>query len=392
MTELATAHGKLDASASVLTPAAKRGPDGAARAADHEVAVAARGITKRFGNTLALDATTLDIRRGEFFSLLGPSGCGKTTLLRIIGGFETPTAGDLLIGGRSALADPPYRRRTNMIFQHMALFPHLTVAENIAFGLEMKKWKRPAIRKKVEQALELVRLPDYGNRRVEALSGGQRQRIAMARALVNEPEVLLLDEPLAALDLQLRLHMQVELRRLHRATGSTFVFVTHDQGEAMSMSDRIAVMSAGQILQIGTPEEIYERPGRRFVAEFIGHSNFLTGRIAESRRGVIVDGLCIPCRVPDGLVVGKEVAVALRYEKVELVARSPEPAGIGADKLSGSVMAKTYMGSAIRFEISMQDRLTMIADVANTGLGHQFATGDRVWLRWAPEAATVLVD
>ncbi len=390
MTELTTARDRLDGS--VMTQPDRLVPADTTRAGDADVAVAVRGITKRFGKTLALDATTLDIHRGEFFSLLGPSGCGKTTLLRIIGGFETPTGGDLLIGGRSALADPPYRRRTNMIFQHMALFPHLTVAENIAFGLEMKKWKRPAIRKKIEQALELVRLPDYGDRRVEALSGGQRQRIAMARALVNEPEVLLLDEPLAALDLQLRLHMQVELRRLHRATGSTFVFVTHDQGEAMAMSDRMAVMSAGQILQIGTPEEIYERPGRRFVAEFIGHSNFLTGRIAESRRGVTVDGLCIPCRVPDGLVAGREVAVALRYEKVELTAGRPDPAAGGTEALSGSVITKTYMGPAIRFEVSMSDQLIIIADVANTGLAHQFATGDRVGLRWAPDAATVLVD
>jgi spermidine/putrescine transport system ATP-binding protein len=352
-----------------------------------DVAVAVRGLTKRFGKTVALDETTLDIKRGEFFSLLGPSGCGKTTLLRIIGGFETPSSGDLLIAGRSALGDPPYRRRTNMIFQHMALFPHLTVAENIAFGLEMKKWKRPAIRDKIEQALDLVRLPGYGERRVDALSGGQRQRIAMARALVNEPEVLLLDEPLGALDLQLRLQMQVELRRIHKATGSTFVFVTHDQGEAMAMSDRIAVMSSGQILQIGTPEDIYERPARRFVAEFIGHSNFLTGRAAESRRGIIADGLLVPCRVPSALPAGKDVTVAIRYEKVEIVARQPD-----TEALTGLVASVTYMGPAIRFEIIVQDGLTIIADIANTGLAHNLNQGDRVWLRWSLDAAAVLVD
>jgi spermidine/putrescine transport system ATP-binding protein len=202
------------------------------------IAVAIRGITKRFGAVTALDAANLDIKRGEFFSLLGPSGCGKTTLLRIIGGFEQPTNGELLIAGRNVLDDPPHRRRTNMIFQHGALFPHLSVARNVAFGLEMKRMPKAEITRRVADALDLVRLGEYGERGVDQLSGGQRQRVALARALVNEPEVLLLDEPLSALDLRLRLQMQEELRRIHRATGSTFIFVTHDQGEAISMSDR----------------------------------------------------------------------------------------------------------------------------------------------------------
>jgi len=358
-------------------------PDGSATS---EIAVAIRGITKRFGAITALDTTTLDIRRGEFFSLLGPSGCGKTTLLRIIGGFETPTSGDLLIGGRSALADPPYRRRTNMIFQHMALFPHLTVAQNIAFGLEMKKWKRPAIRAKVAEALDLVRLPGYGDRRIDALSGGQRQRIAMARALVNDPEVLLLDEPLGALDLQLRLQMQNELSRLHRAIGSTFIFVTHDQNEAMAMSDRIAVMSGGRILQVGTPRDIYERPRSRAVAEFIGHSNFLTGAVADPGHVTVAQTL-IPCRIPDRLATGDPAVVALRYEKIALHRASGTDAG-----LVGTIRLVTYMGPTTRFEIEIADGFTLLADLGNNLATQEFAPGDRVALDWEPDAATVLED
>src|SRR5262249_47110454 len=209
-----------------------------------------------------------------------------------------------------------------MIFQDLALFPHLTVAGNIAFGLEMQRQPRDVIARRVEEALALVRLSGFGERRIDALSGGQRQRIAMARAPVNDPQVLLLDEPLGALDLQLRLQMQEELRRLHRETGSTFVFVTHDQGEAISMSDRIAVMSGGTILQVGTPKEVYEQPQRRFVAEFIGHSNFLAGRVADigaDRIGhVMAHGVALTCRNPSNIGVGTEVVVALRYEKMEL--------------------------------------------------------------------------
>ncbi len=352
---------------------------------DGAVAVSIRGITKRFGAVTALAEADLDIRRGEFFSLLGPSGCGKTTLLRIIGGFETPSAGEILIGGRSVLDQPPYRRRTNMVFQHGALFPHLTVAENIAFGLEMKRAERAAIARRVEEALALVRLPGYGARRIEQLSGGQRQRVAVARALVNDPEVLLLDEPLGALDLQLRLQLQEELRRIHRATGSTFVFVTHDQGEAISLSDRLAVMSGGKILQVGTPREVYERPRTRFVAEFMGHSNFLAGRVAAAD-AVEAAGLRFPSCMPAGVAAGTAVTVALRYEKLEVL-----PAGTPGTA-AAHLLEEIYMGATLRRRVVLPDGTALVADAANTGGVPAMAPGEAVGLRWAADSANVLRD
>lgn len=358
-----------------------------------QVAVSLRAVTKAFGAATALDAATLDIYKGEFFSLLGPSGCGKSTIPRIIDGFETPTSGDVLIDGRSVLADPPYRRRTNMIFQHLALFPHLTVAENIVFGLEMRRLPRETIRRKVEEALALVRLSGYGGRSISALSGGQRQRIAMARALVNEPEVLLLDEPLGALDLQLRLQMQEELRRLQRETRSTFVFVTHDQGEAISMSDRIAVMSSGRLLQVGTPKEVYEYPRRRFVAEFMGHSNFLTGRVGAiggDRIGhVVVRDVQLPSRIPDGIEAGAEVLFALRYEKIMLTSGGGSPIHEHSAGLQGELLAETYMGPTIRFEAKVGDGLVLVVDAGNAG---GTAMGDVVRLLWSIDAPMVMTD
>ena len=255
-----------------------------------DVSVEITGLTKRFGNVLALDDVSLSIFQGEFFSLLGPSGCGKTTLLRLIGGFETPSTGDVRIDGRSVLGQPPYLRSTNMIFQHLALFPHMNVFDNVAFGLKMKRVPAKEVRRRVDESLALVRLEGYEGRQIEQLSGGQKQRVAIARALVNDPSVLLLDEPLGALDLQLRLQMVEELKRLHKSLNSTFVFVTHDQGEAMAMSDRIAVMNDGRILQIDTPEGIYERPEARFVATFIGHANLIEGLGRRSARCRMVPG------------------------------------------------------------------------------------------------------
>ncbi|MFN8568064.1 MAG: spermidine/putrescine ABC transporter ATP-binding protein [Kouleothrix sp.] len=243
-------------------------------------AIEMRDVVKRFGEVNAVDHVSMEIRDGEFFSMLGPSGCGKTTSLRMIAGFEYPTSGDIFLNGVPIGNTPPFRRNVNTVFQSYALFPHMSVAENVAFGLEMKKVPRAEIAKRVDEALDMVRLGGFGARRPRQLSGGQQQRVALARALVNRPDVLLLDEPLGALDLKLRKEMQLELKGPARRVGITFIFVTHDQEEALTMSDRIAVMSAGKVLQFGTPTEIYERPNCRFVADFIGESNFVRGRVA----------------------------------------------------------------------------------------------------------------
>lgn len=362
--------------------------DGAAR----PCAVSIRAVSKCFGTMKVLQEVDLDIYKGEFFSLLGSSGCGKTTLLRIIGGFEQLTSGDVQIGGRSVLQDPPYRRRTNMIFQHLALFPHLTVAENIAFGLEMKKLDSATIARKVEDSLNLVHLPDTRDRRIDTLSGGQRQRIAMARALVNEPDVLLLDEPLGALDLQLRLHMQEELKRLHRETKRTFIFVTHDQTEAMTMSDRVAVMGAGRIIQVGTPQDVYERPNSRFVAKFMGHSNFIEGLVSQvepDRAGSIdAQGTSFVCRLPPGVQPGQPVLFALRYERVEIAPATDAK----ATDLAGTVLSRSFTGATVRFEMKTSNGILFVADVSNAGPAFSPAVGEPVRIRWSPDAPVVLAD
>ena len=263
-----------------------------ARGADLDV----QAITKRFGAVVAVDAVSFTVRAGEFFSLLGPSGCGKTTTLRAIGGFETVDAGEILIGGRPMGRLPPNRRETNMVFQRLALFPHYSVFDNVAFGLRMRRLPAAEVGRRVAEALARVELGDLGARRIGELSGGQQQRVALARALVNEPRVLLLDEPLSALDLKLRLQMQEELKGLQRSLGTTFIYVTHDQGEALAMSDRIGVMADGRLEQVGTPLEIYERPATRFVAGFIGDAN-LVDAVVEG-----VDGDGLVARVGDARV------------------------------------------------------------------------------------------
>ena len=350
-----------------------------------EIAVSVRGVTKAFGAVRALDDISLDVRRGEFLSLLGPSGCGKTTLLRIIGGFEDPTSGDVLIGARSALADPPYRRRTNMIFQHLALFPHLSAAQNIAFGLEVKKLPRAQIERKVKDALALVRLSGYEQRNIDQLSGGQRQRVAIARAIVNDPEVLLLDEPLGSLDLQLRLQMHDELKRIHRETGRTFIFVTHDQGEAISLSDRIAVMSEGRIVQLGSPREIYERPAVRTVAQFVGHANFIEGRLDAINGGTSCSMLAGEWRL-DGragceIAPGSPVVGVLRYEKLSINEKQGIPA---------TVLDAAYMGASIRVVVRLESGRSLIAELPSTEANAALSPGTQVRVSWAPDNLVVL--
>jgi spermidine/putrescine transport system ATP-binding protein len=344
-----------------------------------EVAVSVRGVTKAFDEVRALDDVSLDVRRGEFLSLLGPSGCGKTTLLRIIGGFEQPTGGAVLIGGKDVLADPPYRRRTNMIFQHLALFPHLTAAQNIAFGLEVKKMARPEIERRVKDSLALVRLSGYEERPIDALSGGQRQRVAIARAIVNEPEVLLLDEPLGSLDLQLRLQMHDELRRIHRETGRTFIFVTHDQGEAISLSDRIAVMSEGRIIQLGSPREIYERPAVLTVAQFVGHANFIEGRL-DGGGTVVAGDWRLEGRTAGAIAAGSPVIGVLRYEKLVL----------GDKGFPASVTEAAYMGPTIRITVRLESGRSLIAELPSTEANVSLMPGTQVRVAWAPDNLVIL--
>ena len=348
-------------------------------------------ITKRFGDTVAVDDVSLQIEGGAFFSLLGPSGCGKTTTLRIIGGFVYPTTGDVHINGEIMAEAPPYRRPVNTVFQNYALFPHKTVAQNIAFGLQMKKVPKAEISDAVERSLDLIQLPGYGKRKPSELSGGERQRVALARALINEPTILLLDEPLSALDLKLRKQMQLELKALQRKVGITFVYVTHDQGEALALSDRIAVMNDGKILQVGTPSEIYDSPQNRFVADFIGTSNFLEG-ILISKKAVVLKTelpLKIVCTPNSALPLNTPVTVAIRPERFNL---RTTPASDAANSLRGVIQDESYLGTTLQYTVQTDYPTPLITHQQNTGARetHRFQRGDTVYLQWTPENAIIL--
>ena len=348
-------------------------------------------ITKRFGDTVAVDDVSLQIEGGAFFSLLGPSGCGKTTTLRIIGGFVYPTTGDVHINGEIMAEAPPYRRPVNTVFQNYALFPHKTVAQNIAFGLQMKKVPKAEISDAVERSLDLIQLPGYGKRKPSELSGGERQRVALARALINEPTILLLDEPLSALDLKLRKQMQLELKALQRKVGITFVYVTHDQGEALALSDRIAVMNDGKILQVGTPSEIYDSPQNRFVADFIGTSNFLEGTLISKKAVVLKTELPlkIVCTPNSALPLNTPVTVAIRPERFNL---RTTPASDAANSLRGVIQDESYLGTTLQYTVQTDYPTPLIAHQQNTGARetHRFQRGDTVYLQWAPENAIIL--
>ncbi|RME38036.1 MAG: ABC transporter ATP-binding protein [Thermoflexia bacterium] len=356
-----------------------------------EYVVELRNVSKFFGSVAAVRNVTLGIREGEFFSLLGPSGCGKTTTLRLIAGFEVPTAGEVYIGGHLQRDTPPYRRPVNTVFQNYALFPHLTVYENVAFGLRMRRLPEKEVRRRVYEALEMVRLSGLERRRPRELSGGQQQRVALARALVNRPRVLLLDEPLGALDQKLRKAMQLELKNLQQQVSITFIYVTHDQEEAMTMSDRIAVMDQGMVLQVGTPEEIYERPVSRFVADFIGETNLLEGKVVEvwdHHALVLVNGAQMVCgEVPEGIAVGQRVTVAIRPERISLHAQPPNPMAV-----PGIVRDVVYTGADIRYTIRMAEEITVLVRSPNTGNGStpHFLRNETVYLSWRPESARLL--
>ncbi len=348
--------------------------------------IEARHTVKAFGQgdhiVRALDDVSLTIRKGEFFTLLGPSGCGKTTLLRLIAGFEMPTAGQILLDGADITDLPPNQRPVNTVFQSYALFPHLTVAQNVGFGLEMQGRPKAEVAKTTAEMLALVKLEAMANRKTSQLSGGQQQRVALARALAPKPKVLLLDEPLSALDLKLRKEMQVELKRLQQETGITFVFVTHDQEEALTMSDRIGVMSAGKLQQVGSPRDIYTRPVNRFVASFIGETNFLPASPVQG-------GLKLGCgAVIDGLTATKpSVTLTIRPEQIRITA--PDEAG----SIPATVTSLVYFGTDTHCHMALSDGAEVVVRVQSPASGEAGVTGgQKVGLRLLQGAAQVLED
>lgn len=368
----------------------------------NEPAVELRNVTKIFSSArgaqteevYAVKEMNLAIAQGEFFTLLGPSGCGKTTTLRLIAGFERPTSGEVYIQGKPVSNVPPNLRPVNTVFQNYALFPHLTVDRNVGFGLEVKGVPQAERTKLIHEALELVQLGEMGNRKPSQLSGGQQQRVALARALVNKPSVLLLDEPLGALDLKLRKAMQIELKQLQVQVGITFIYVTHDQEEALTMSDRIAVMNKGLILQLGDPVTLYERPANRFVADFIGESNFLQGTFLSFEAGnpqlQIGDVQVIVRPGKQPLTPGQKVLFTIRPEKVSLAAANQSPAGT----LTGVVQEVIYIGTDTRYLIRLGSGQPLIVRVQNAcGVElNEFRKGDQARVIWQPEDAHILSD
>lgn len=356
-----------------------------------DIDVELRGVTKRFGSVTAVNNVSFHIKKGEFFSLLGPSGCGKTTILRMVSGFETPTEGVIEIGGEDMSRRVPFKRPTNLVFQHLALFPHLSVYKNIAFGLEMKGFSKSEIRKRVDEMFDLIQLQGYAERKISQLSGGQKQRIAIARALVNHPTVLLLDEPLGALDLKLREQMQLELKRIQREVGTTFVYVTHDQKEAITMSNSIAVMNNGIVEQIGDAGEIYENPRTVFVANFIGETNLFDGTVSSNGNGAAtVDcaGLAVKVAASGAVADGQRASVSVRPEKIRI--------GAGFDGIAncydGVVEDVVYQGSTTSYRIRVGGGREVNVAVQNTERSDGYAPGARIKVGWEPEKGVLIPE
>ena len=399
-------------------------------------AVELKNVTKRFpagrgvAEVVAVDTMNLTIPQGEFFTFLGPSGCGKTTTLRMIAGFEQASQGEITIAGQSMVNIPANKRPVNTVFQNYALFPHLNVAQNVGFGLRIKRVAASERERRVQEALNLVRMEGYQNRRTTQLSGGQQQRIALARALINEPTVLLLDEPLGALDLKLRKEVQLELKQLQLQLGITFIYVTHDQEEALTMSDRIAVMNDGVIQQVGHPREIYEHPRNRFVADFIGETNFINGDVVETAKFARInfDGQVISGETGErSLNIGQPVSVAIRPEKINLYPQgsldvlktelglTPQDMAhifgsqlpqstmnvrdyLAAEEdsvvLDGHIQEATYIGTDIRYKVGLADEVNIVVRVQNFGRRYDttFTSGDKVYVHWVAENAQVLTE
>jgi spermidine/putrescine transport system ATP-binding protein len=357
----------------------------------NEPSVRLQGVTKAFGELVAVDDLDLDVAEGEFFTLLGPSGCGKTTTLRMVAGFEEPTAGTVLIDGQDVVDLPAHKRPTNTVFQSYALFPHLTVGENVAFGLRRKKVPKEEIDRRVATELERVGLAREAKRRPAQLSGGQQQRVALARALVNLPKVLLLDEPLGALDLKLRKGLQIQLKQIQRDVGITFVYVTHDQEEALTMSDRIAVMQAGRIEQMGDPEDVYERPATTFVAGFIGVSNLMPGTATSVNRDrvrVKLDsGPELDAQGADGVSTGERIHAVVRPEKLR-IHNADGSSPTDGPSVEGIVEASVYLGTATQIVVGLAEDVRMTVLVPNASEAERARLpggGAKVRLSWAPE-------
>jgi len=352
-------------------------------------------VSKRFGTVTAVNQASFDIYRGEFFSLLGPSGCGKTTLLRIVAGFETPTEGEILIDGQPMSTTPPNRRPVNMVFQNYAIFPHLDVRRNIAFGMRKSGLSKTDLNKRIDEVLELIKLPGYGSRGSEELSGGQRQRVALARALIKQPKVLLLDEPLGALDKKLREQMQIELRQLQQQLGITFLFVTHDQEEALTLSDRIAVMSEGEVMEIASPAKLYESPSSRFVADFIGNMNFFEGQVVDSEAGNTTVtskllGTVTASQAEHKFSNGAAVWIAIRPEK--LVPLFENPVNV-AGYIEGRMGPSAYLGDRSHFYVHVDHRddpVLVALQNLDRSLDGLSRPNQPVWLTWSPDALVVL--
>jgi putrescine transport system ATP-binding protein len=350
-------------------------------------------VTRRFGDFTAVDGLTLDIQEREFFALLGPSGCGKTTLLRMLAGFEAPDEGRVMLAGQDLAGIPPYRRPVNMMFQSYALFPHMTVAGNVAFGLKQDGLPKHEIAARVDEMLALVQLTGFAARKPDQLSGGQRQRVALARSLAKRPKVLLLDEPLAALDRKLREETRFELKDLQTRLQTTFVIVTHDQDEAMTVADRIAVMNRGKLAQVGAPVEIYERPNSRWVAGFVGDVNLIEGRAtAVYPSFVMVEREGMRLRVAHAPVAPGPIAVALRPEKIRILHAAPD--GAFENGAAGTVTDIGYLGTVSHYKVRLDDGLVLKAAVMNEqrDAARTIHVNDRVWLSWTPEAGILLTE
>ncbi len=368
----------------------------------NDVDIEFRGVTKRFEDVIAVDNVSLSVKRGAFFSFLGPSGCGKTTSLRLIAGFDQPSEGGVFINGNSVVGVPPHKRPVNMVFQQYALFPHMDVSENIGYGLRQRSPKpdKREIAKRVDETLEMVRLENYGKRRVWELSGGQQQRVALARALINRPTCLLLDEPLAALDRKLRREMQIELQTLQRDVGITFILVTHDQEEALSMSDRICIMREGRIVQSGSPRELYDEPANRYVADFVGKTNFFSGEVVDTNDSLVTikseSGQILVGTQPNGPVPmarGSKACVAVRPEMISITAENRSN-NFTNFAVQGQVMNRIFLGEHSEYLVATEGfgDVLVLSPKSIESKNRSFSPGDNVSISWRPDTALVLGD